>query len=30
VVAKQREAGVDIISDGELSKTGFRTATSNG
>jgi 5-methyltetrahydropteroyltriglutamate--homocysteine methyltransferase len=25
VVAKQREAGVDIISDGELSKTGFST-----
>lgn len=25
VVAKQREAGVDIVSDGEMSKTGFST-----
>jgi 5-methyltetrahydropteroyltriglutamate--homocysteine methyltransferase len=25
VVAKQREAGIDLISDGELSKTGFST-----
>jgi 5-methyltetrahydropteroyltriglutamate--homocysteine methyltransferase len=25
VVAKQREAGVDVISDGEMSKTGFST-----
>jgi 5-methyltetrahydropteroyltriglutamate--homocysteine methyltransferase len=25
VVAKQREAGVDVVSDGELSKTGFST-----
>ncbi len=25
VVAKQREAGIDVISDGEMSKTGFST-----
>jgi 5-methyltetrahydropteroyltriglutamate--homocysteine methyltransferase len=25
VVAKQREAGIDLISDGEMSKTGFST-----
>jgi 5-methyltetrahydropteroyltriglutamate--homocysteine methyltransferase len=25
IVAKQREAGVDVISDGEMSKTGFST-----
>jgi 5-methyltetrahydropteroyltriglutamate--homocysteine methyltransferase len=25
VVAKQREAGIDIVSDGEMSKTGFST-----
>ncbi|MGZ4199495.1 MAG: epoxyalkane--coenzyme M transferase, partial [Thermoleophilia bacterium] len=25
VVAKQREAGVDVVSDGEMSKTGFST-----
>src|SRR6516164_4377187 len=25
VIAKQREAGIDIVSDGELSKTGFST-----
>ena len=25
VVAKQKEAGIDIVSDGEMSKTGFST-----
>ncbi|MGH2889611.1 MAG: epoxyalkane--coenzyme M transferase, partial [Solirubrobacteraceae bacterium] len=25
VVARQREAGIDVISDGEMSKTGFST-----
>ena len=25
IVAKQREAGIDVVSDGELSKTGFST-----
>jgi len=25
IVQKQREAGIDVVSDGELSKTGFST-----
>src|ERR1700733_11205203 len=25
IVAKQREAGIDVVSDGEMSKTGFST-----
>src|SRR5512142_1425298 len=25
IVAKQREAGIDLVSDGEMSKTGFST-----